>query len=144
MTLPRLYEGKLLLDFCSGARYEVVDIPGCARRRQILLHCPNILSALAFNNLYGHAHTSWLGLAHAAFGASDKVAVANEILQALGVDWGDVAVIGDDWPDLPLFANAGFACAPANAHAEAMGAAHHVTQREGGRIDVVVTPIMTA
>ena len=74
-----------------------------------------------------------LGLAHAAFGASDKVAAANEILQALGIDWGDVAVIGDDWPDLPLFANAGFSCAPANAHAEAQGAAHHVTAREGGR-----------
>jgi 3-deoxy-D-manno-octulosonate 8-phosphate phosphatase (KDO 8-P phosphatase) len=74
-----------------------------------------------------------LGLAHAAFGASDKVAAANEILQALGIDWGDVAVIGDDWPDLPLFANAGFACAPADAHAEALGAAHHVTERKGGR-----------
>ena len=74
-----------------------------------------------------------LGLAHAAFGASDKVAVADAILQQLGVDWGDVAVIGDDWPDLPLFANAGFACAPANAHAEALVAAHHVTTREGGR-----------
>ena len=74
-----------------------------------------------------------LGLAHAAFGASDKVAAANDILQALGVDWGDVAVIGDDWPDLPLFANAGFACAPVNAHAEALGAAHYVTARKGGR-----------
>ena len=74
-----------------------------------------------------------LGLAHASFGASDKLAVANDLLQQLGVDWGDVAVIGDDWPDLPLFANAGFSCAPANAHAEAQGAAHHVTAREGGR-----------
>jgi 3-deoxy-D-manno-octulosonate 8-phosphate phosphatase (KDO 8-P phosphatase) len=74
-----------------------------------------------------------LGLPHAAFGASDKVAAANDILQTLGIEWEDVAVIGDDWPDLPLFANAGFACAPANAHAEALGAAHHVTTREGGR-----------
>ena len=74
-----------------------------------------------------------LGLAHAAFGASDKVAAANDILQQLGVDWGDVAVIGDDWPDLPLFACAGFSCAPANAHAEARGAARYVTEREGGR-----------
>jgi 3-deoxy-D-manno-octulosonate 8-phosphate phosphatase (KDO 8-P phosphatase) len=74
-----------------------------------------------------------LGLPHASFGASDKVAAANDILQQLGVDWGDVAVIGDDWPDLPLFACAGFACAPANAHAEARGAAAYVTEREGGR-----------
>ncbi len=74
-----------------------------------------------------------LGLPHASFGASDKLAVANDWLQQLGLDWGDVAVIGDDWPDLPLFANAGFSCAPANAHPEAQGAAGHVTQREGGR-----------
>jgi 3-deoxy-D-manno-octulosonate 8-phosphate phosphatase (KDO 8-P phosphatase) len=74
-----------------------------------------------------------LGLPHASFGASDKLAVANDLLQRLGIEWDDVAVIGDDWPDLPLFANAGFACAPANAHAEALGAAHYVTVREGGR-----------
>jgi len=74
-----------------------------------------------------------LGLVHASFGASDKVAAANDILQQLGVDWGDVAVIGDDWPDLPLFACAGFAAAPANAHAEARGAAAYVTERKGGR-----------
>ena len=74
-----------------------------------------------------------LGLQHASFGASDKLKVANEWLRKLGVAWGDVAVIGDDWPDLPLFAQAGFACAPAGAHAEARGAAHHVTQLEGGR-----------
>jgi 3-deoxy-D-manno-octulosonate 8-phosphate phosphatase (KDO 8-P phosphatase) len=74
-----------------------------------------------------------LGLPHASFGASDKVAAANAILQELDIDWDDVAVIGDDWPDLPLFAVAGFACAPANAHAEALGSAHHVTLREGGR-----------
>jgi len=74
-----------------------------------------------------------LGLPHAAFGASDKVAAAEAVLQPLGIAWGDVAVIGDDWPDLPLFARAGFTCAPANAHAEARGAARYVTEREGGR-----------
>ena len=74
-----------------------------------------------------------LGLPHASFGASDKLAVANDWLQQLGFDWGDVAVIGDDWPDLPLVATAGFSCAPADAHAEAQGAADHVTQRPGGR-----------
>jgi 3-deoxy-D-manno-octulosonate 8-phosphate phosphatase (KDO 8-P phosphatase) len=39
----------------------------------------------------------------------------------------DVAAMGDDWPDLPLLARAGFACAPANAHAEVKAVAHHVT-----------------
>jgi 3-deoxy-D-manno-octulosonate 8-phosphate phosphatase (KDO 8-P phosphatase) len=74
-----------------------------------------------------------LGLPHASYGISDKLACANDWLARLGVDWSELAVIGDDWPDLPLFARAGFACAPANAHAEAVGAAHHVTARKGGR-----------
>ena len=73
-----------------------------------------------------------LGLPHAAFGASDKVAAANDILQQLGVDWGDVAVIGDDWPDLPLLTRAGFACAPPGAHAEVKAAAHHITSAPAG------------
>jgi 3-deoxy-D-manno-octulosonate 8-phosphate phosphatase (KDO 8-P phosphatase) len=46
--------------------------------------------------------------------------------------WAELAVIGDDWPDLPLLARAGFACAPANAHAEARALAHHVTTARGG------------
>ena len=74
-----------------------------------------------------------LGLPHASYGVSDKLACATDWLAKLGVGWDELAVIGDDWPDLPLFARAGFACAPANAHAEALGAAHHVTTRKGGR-----------
>jgi len=73
-----------------------------------------------------------LGLANASYGISDKLAAADEWRARLGLDWSELAVIGDDWPDLPLFARAGFACAPPNAHEEALAAAHHVTRREGG------------
>lgn len=73
-----------------------------------------------------------LGLSHAVYGASDKLAAAQPVLAALGVDWPELAVIGDDWPDLPLLTRAGFACAPANAHAEAKAVAHHVTAAAGG------------
>ncbi|HEX7637644.1 MAG TPA: 3-deoxy-D-manno-octulosonate 8-phosphate phosphatase, partial [Burkholderiaceae bacterium] len=62
-----------------------------------------------------------LRLPNASFGVSDKLACASEWLSRLGVGWDELAVIGDDWPDLPLFARAGFACAPADAHAEALG-----------------------
>jgi 3-deoxy-D-manno-octulosonate 8-phosphate phosphatase (KDO 8-P phosphatase) len=74
-----------------------------------------------------------LGLQHMRFGVADKLAAANELLQTLGLDWADVAVMGDDWPDLPLFAHAAFACAPPNAHAEVRAAAHHVTSARGGQ-----------
>ena len=74
-----------------------------------------------------------LGLSHMRFGVADKLAAANELLQTLAIEWADVAVMGDDWPDLPLFALAAFACAPPNAHAEVRALAHHVTSARGGQ-----------
>jgi len=73
-----------------------------------------------------------LGIEHAVYGAADKLAAATPLLQTLGVDWGAVAAMGDDWPDLPLMTRAAFACAPAGAHAEVRAIAHHVTCAEGG------------
>lgn len=73
-----------------------------------------------------------LGLAHAVYGASDKLAAAQPLLAALGLDWADVAAMGDDWPDLPLMTRAAFACAPPNAHAEVKAVAHHITAAAGG------------
>ncbi|MCW5609596.1 MAG: HAD hydrolase family protein [Rubrivivax sp.] len=73
-----------------------------------------------------------LGLVHAVYGAGDKLAAAAPLLAQLGVDWDEVAAIGDDWPDLPLLERAAFACAPANAHAEVRAVAHHVTAAAGG------------
>lgn len=73
-----------------------------------------------------------LGLERAIYGAGDKLAAAEIQLSELGCAWADVAVIGDDWPDLPLLVRAGFAAAPPNAHAEVRAVAHHVTRARGG------------
>ena len=73
-----------------------------------------------------------LGLRHAVYGAHDKLAAADSVLSTLGLDWADVAAMGDDWPDLPLLGRAAFACAPANAHIEVKAVAHHVTAAAGG------------
>jgi 3-deoxy-D-manno-octulosonate 8-phosphate phosphatase (KDO 8-P phosphatase) len=66
------------------------------------------------------------------YGAHDKLAAAEALLASLQLAWPEVAVIGDDWPDLPLLVRAGFACAPANAHAEVKAVVHHVTSMGGG------------
>ncbi|HET9975870.1 MAG TPA: HAD hydrolase family protein [Burkholderiaceae bacterium] len=73
-----------------------------------------------------------LGIAHASFGVVDKLAEAQRVLAAMNLDWADVAVIGDDWPDLPLMRQAAFAAAPPNAHAEVRQVAHHITAARGG------------
>ena len=73
-----------------------------------------------------------LGIAHALYGVGDKLAAAAPLLAQLGIDWDALAVMGDDWPDLPLLSRAGFACAPPNAHAEVLAVADHVTTARGG------------
>jgi 3-deoxy-D-manno-octulosonate 8-phosphate phosphatase (KDO 8-P phosphatase) len=74
-----------------------------------------------------------LGITRIALGASDKLAVAAPLLQALQLDWSEVAAMGDDWPDLPLLHRARFACAVPDAHIEVRALAHHTTSARGGR-----------
>ncbi len=73
-----------------------------------------------------------LGIAHAVYGAGDKLAAAEPLLARLGLPWTAVAAMGDDWPDLPLMLRAAFACAPRQAHVEVRAIATHVTEVEGG------------
>jgi 3-deoxy-D-manno-octulosonate 8-phosphate phosphatase (KDO 8-P phosphatase) len=73
-----------------------------------------------------------LGIAHAVYGAADKLVAAQSLLMPLNLGWEVVAVMGDDWPDVPLMTRAAFACAPANAHVEVKALAHHVTLARGG------------
>ncbi len=73
-----------------------------------------------------------LGIEHARFGTEDKLPAAEEILQTLGLGWNQAAAMGDDWPDLPVMRRAAMACAPVNAHAQALALADFVTQRPGG------------
>lgn len=74
-----------------------------------------------------------LGLAQAHYGVADKVAVAQTVLAQMGLQWGDAAAMGDDWPDLPLLQRVAFACVPPGAHAEVRAIAHHITQASAGQ-----------
>jgi 3-deoxy-D-manno-octulosonate 8-phosphate phosphatase (KDO 8-P phosphatase) len=73
-----------------------------------------------------------LGLKHAVYGAVDKLNAAQALLARLMLSWEQIAVMGDDWPDIPLMQRAAFACAPANAHVEVRSIARHVTANAGG------------
>jgi 3-deoxy-D-manno-octulosonate 8-phosphate phosphatase (KDO 8-P phosphatase) len=73
-----------------------------------------------------------LGIEHAVYGASDKLAAAQPLMAVLSLGWDSLAAMGDDWPDLPLMSRAAFACAPVNAHIEVKAVAHHVTRSAGG------------
>nr|MDP2191074.1 HAD hydrolase family protein [Rhodoferax sp.] len=73
-----------------------------------------------------------LGIEHVHYGTEDKRPAAEQTLQALGLDWGQAAAMGDDWPDLAVMRRCALACAPQNAHAEVKAVSHHVTKAKGG------------
>ncbi|TXT41527.1 MAG: 3-deoxy-D-manno-octulosonate 8-phosphate phosphatase (KDO 8-P phosphatase) [Comamonadaceae bacterium] len=75
---------------------------------------------------------SALGIQHAHYGTEDKRPAALATLQTLGLDWSQAAAMGDDWPDLPVLTRCALACAPANAQADVLARAHHITRLAGG------------
>jgi 3-deoxy-D-manno-octulosonate 8-phosphate phosphatase (KDO 8-P phosphatase) len=74
-----------------------------------------------------------LGIAHVVLGTTDKLPAALALLESLDLAWHQVAVMGDDWPDVPLITRAALGCAPANAHIEVRAVAHWVTPERGGQ-----------
>ncbi len=73
-----------------------------------------------------------LGIVQARYDIEDKAPAAEEILAELGLVWSQAAVMGDDWPDLPMMLRAVFSCAPVNAHLEVVSRADWVTRLSGG------------
>lgn len=78
------------------------------------------------------ARLAALGIIHAHYGIEDKRPAAEQTLQVLGLGWDQAAVMGDDWPDLPMMRPCAFAAAPANAHTEVLACSHFVSRLQGG------------
>jgi 3-deoxy-D-manno-octulosonate 8-phosphate phosphatase (KDO 8-P phosphatase) len=65
-------------------------------------------------------------------GARDKVAAMETLMKRHGLQWDEVAFIGDDVNDLELLKRVGFAAAPADAMPQNKKAVHYVTEKKGG------------
>jgi 3-deoxy-D-manno-octulosonate 8-phosphate phosphatase (KDO 8-P phosphatase) len=154
-SLPALSFAPELLLQAQGVRAAIFDVDGVLTDGRLFIG-EHGEAFKAFHTLDGHGlkllmaggieplvisgrdspalrrRLSDLGVARAAFGAADKVQAAEPLLRQLELEWTQVAVIGDDWPDLPLMSRARFACAVPGAHTEVRAAAHHVTSQRGG------------
>jgi 3-deoxy-D-manno-octulosonate 8-phosphate phosphatase (KDO 8-P phosphatase) len=73
-----------------------------------------------------------LGIVEVHQGVGDKVQAVETLRERLGLAPREVAVMGDDLPDLPAMRRAGLALAPANAVAEVKRAAQWIARRRGG------------
>jgi 3-deoxy-D-manno-octulosonate 8-phosphate phosphatase (KDO 8-P phosphatase) len=154
--MPTLTFAPGLLLLAQPVRAAIFDVDGCLTDGRIYIG-ESGETVKAFSTLDGHGikllaragitpvvitgrdtpavrrRCADLGISHALFGIHDKLAAAQQVLRVLALDWHELAVIGDDWPDLPLMVRCGLACAPAQAHVEVRTAAHHVTAVPGGQ-----------
>ena len=154
-TPPALQFAPELLLKAQGIRWAIFDVDGVLTDGRIYIGEQGE-SFKAFSTLDGHGlkllaqygivpaivtgrdspavrkRVADLGIAHAVYGAADKLAAASQLMATLSFGWDTLAAMGDDWPDLPLLTRAAFACAPANAHVEVKAVAHHVTTAGGG------------
>jgi 3-deoxy-D-manno-octulosonate 8-phosphate phosphatase (KDO 8-P phosphatase) len=73
-----------------------------------------------------------LGIRHVVQGIRDKSRALDQLLQKLSLLESQVACIGDDTPDIPLFVRVGFAVAVRDAHPLAARVAHCRTTLPGG------------
>lgn len=73
-----------------------------------------------------------LGIQHLYQGREDKLAVLEELLAELGLDYSQAAYLGDDLPDLPVIRRVGLGMAVANANSFVRQQAHGVTSARGG------------
>mgnify|MGYP001006388004 FL=1 len=74
-----------------------------------------------------------LGVEHVFHGVGDKGAVSGQLLEQLGLQWSELAFMGDDLIDLPAMTRCGLAIAPANARQIVKERAHMVTEAGGGK-----------
>ena len=73
-----------------------------------------------------------LGIELVIQSSTDKAASLDEVLARLSLQPAQVAILGDDLPDLPMLRKAGYPMAVADAVSEVRAAAAFVTTRAGG------------
>lgn len=155
MTKHALHFSKPLLDKARGIRIFFLDVDGVMTDGGLYFTAEGE-AVKKFNSLDGHGlkllmrsgivpvvitgrdsqalrrRISELSVEHAHYGVDNKLLMAESCLQSFGVDWSQVAAMGDDWPDLPVLLRSACAFAPAQAHAELLTRVDHVCSAAAG------------
>jgi 3-deoxy-D-manno-octulosonate 8-phosphate phosphatase (KDO 8-P phosphatase) len=127
-----LTDGTIAYDSAGGEqkRFHVADGLGLVLMRQVGIEVAWI-SGRTNPALERRAYE--LGVTHLMQGVRDKAAAVLELGHRLGLTSEEIAYIGDDWNDLPVFALVGLRIAVANAAAEVRALADGVTLLSGGQ-----------
>jgi 3-deoxy-D-manno-octulosonate 8-phosphate phosphatase (KDO 8-P phosphatase) len=127
LTDGRLYYGP------QGEALKVFDVRDGHGIKMLLGHGVEVAILSARSSDIVGTRARELGIARVLQGRGDKAAAWDELLREAGVDAGQAGFIGDDLPDLPVLARAGFAATVADARDEVKAAAHWIAAQAGGR-----------
>jgi 3-deoxy-D-manno-octulosonate 8-phosphate phosphatase (KDO 8-P phosphatase) len=127
LTDGRLYYGP------QGEALKVFDVRDGHGVRMLLAHGIEVAILSARSSDIVGARARELGIRRVLQGRGDKLAAWAELLQDTGTPPEAAGFVGDDLPDLPVLARAGFAGTVADARDEVKRAAHWIANQDGGR-----------
>jgi len=127
LTDGRLYYGP------QGEALKVFDVRDGHGIKMLLSHGVEVAILSARSSDIVGTRARELGIARVLQGRGDKAAAWDELLRDAGVAAEQAGFVGDDLPDLPVLARAGFAATVADARDEVKRAAHWIAGQAGGR-----------
>ena len=127
LTDGRLYYGP------QGEAVKVFDVRDGHGIKMLLAHGVEVAILSARSSDIVATRARELGIGRVLQGRGDKAAAWTVLLQETGVAAEEAGFIGDDLPDLPVLARAGFAATVADARDEVKDVAHWISAQPGGR-----------
>ena len=127
-----LTDGRIIMDDrgCETKHFDVKDGHGL----KMLMRCGISVVLITGRQSEVVLHRARdLGITEVHQSIWDKAAVFEKLLVRMDLQPAEVAYVGDDVVDIPLFRRVGFAVAVRDAVPEAKKAAHYVTRNRGGR-----------
>lgn len=127
-----LTDGRVILD-ADGGEYRVFDVrDGYGIRKASSLGLSFALISGKDTPVVAHRARE-LGITEVHQGVRDKLKVFRDLIARQGVRPAEVCCMGDDEPDIPMLAAAGFSAAPSGAVSAVKRRVHYVTKADGGR-----------
>ena len=127
LTDGRLYYGP------QGEALKVFDVRDGHGIKMLLAHGVEVAILSARSSDIVATRARELGIGRVLQGRGDKVAAWSDLLVETGVAVEEAGFIGDDLPDLPVLARAGFAATVADGRDEVKDIVHWIAAQPGGR-----------
>ncbi len=127
-----LSDGTVSMD-TEGKERRVFDIKDGLGVVRLVKSGRQVVVISSSTSTAGISRLERLGINPVHTGVGNKLDVLTELVHAAGIEWSEVAYMGDDLPDLDCLAAVGVSCAPADAVAAVKKAARYVTNALGGR-----------